>query len=146
MIELYPAKATEKKATRTLTLPFDIRKKCRLRAVLDDGEEVAVFTERGSILRHGMKLEEKDGAIVEVRAAFEKVSNAHTTESLLLTRAAYHLGNRHIPLQVGNGWLRYQHDHVLDEMVLQLGLEVQVENAPFEPESGAYSGGHHHNH
>jgi urease accessory protein len=61
---------------------------------------------------------------------------------MALTRAAYHLGNRHVPLQLGDGWLRYEHDHVLDAMVEQLGLEVRTEDATFEPEAGAY--GHAH--
>ena len=64
-----------------------------------------------------------------------------------LARAAYHLGNRHVALQVGSGWLRYLHDHVLDDMVRGLGFEVVVEEAPFEPEAGAYGGhGHSHSH
>jgi urease accessory protein len=61
----------------------------------------------------------------------------------------YHLGNRHVPLQIAATWVRYQHDHVLDDMVLGLGLEVEVEKAPFEPEAGAYQSaavGHHHSH
>ena len=62
----------------------------------------------------------------------------------LLARAAYHLGNRHVPLQIANGLLRYQHDHVLDEMLRGLNLDVQIEQAPFEPEPGAY--GSHHPH
>ena len=59
--------------------------------------------------------------------------------------ASYHLGNRHVPLQIAPGRLRYQHDHVLDDMVRGMGLEVTVEEAPFEPEPGAY-GGHHTSH
>ena len=59
--------------------------------------------------------------------------------------AAYHLGNRHVALQIGAGWLRYQHDYVLDDMVRGLGLSVEAEQAPFEPEAGAY-GSHSHDH
>jgi urease accessory protein len=61
-------------------------------------------------------------------------------------QAAYHLGNRHVALQIDANRLRYLHDHVLDAMLAQLGLTVLQEQAPFEPESGAYSGGHHHHH
>jgi urease accessory protein len=66
----------------------------------------------------------------------------------LFARACYHLGNRHVPLQVGHGWLRYQNDYVLDDMLRQLGLDVKHEQAPFEPENGAYGehGGHSHGH
>ena len=65
-----------------------------------------------------------------------------TDDPKALARAAYHLGNRHVPVQVGDGWLRYLADHVLDDMLRGLGLEPKSEQAPFEPESGAY--GHVH--
>jgi urease accessory protein len=71
------------------------------------------------------------------------VSIARTDDALLLARAAYHLGNRHVALQIGPGWLRYLHDRVLDGMVRELGLTVAGEQAPFEPEAGAYGGDHH---
>jgi urease accessory protein len=64
-----------------------------------------------------------------------------TADLRWLARAAYHLGNRHVALQIGEGWLRYKHDHVLDEMLHGLGLKVAVEQAPFEPEAGAYHSG-----
>ena len=65
---------------------------------------------------------------------------------MLIARACYHLGNRHVPLQITQYWVRYAHDHVLDAMIRDLGLLVDHEEAPFEPESGAYSGGGHHHH
>ena len=133
-------------AQATLILPFEQRQKSRLRTRLDSGEEVGLFLPRGTVLRHGDRLRATDERVVEVRAAPETVSTAHTTDSLLLARAAYHLGNRHVALQLGPGWLRYLHDHVLDGMVRELGLEVVCEQAPFEPEAGAYGGGHHHGH
>lgn len=130
----------------TLTLPFDYRQKSRLRGRLDNGVEVALNLPRGRILRDGDCLLAENGWVVRVRSAPEQVSTVHVSDAATLARAAYHLGNRHVPLQIGGGWLRYQHDHVLDEMVEGLGLDVQVENAPFEPEAGAYGGGHHHAH
>jgi urease accessory protein len=136
-------------AERKLVLPFGERAKSRLRAVLDNGEEAGLFLERGSILRHGDLLLADDGRVVEVRAAPEMVSTVHTDNGLLLARASYHLGNRHVALQIGPGWLRYCHDHVLDDMVRGLGLTVRVELAPFEPEGGAYvahSNSHTHAH
>jgi urease accessory protein len=60
-----------------------------------------------------------------------------------LARVAYHLGNRHVPVQVGEGFLRITEDHVLEEMVQKLGAKVSHLEAPFEPEAGAYAGGHH---
>ncbi len=130
----------------TLTLPFDLRCKSRLRTRLDSGEEVGLFLPRGTVLRHGDRLRATGGLVVEVRAAPETVSTARADAPLLLARAAYHLGNRHVALQLGPGWLRYPHDHVLDGMVRELGLTVTSEQAPFEPEAGAYGGGHHHGH
>lgn len=127
----------------TLTLPFEQRQKSRLRTRLDNGQEAGLFLPRGAVLRHGDRLRAANGLMVEVRAAPETVSTAHATDPLVLARAAYHLGNRHVALQLAPGWLRYLHDHVLDDMVRELGLEVVCEQAPFEPETGAYSSGHH---
>ncbi len=132
-----------------LTLPIEQRVRSRLRAKLDDGRDVGLFLPRGSLLRSGDFLGSDDGLVIEVVAAAETVSTIHCDDPTLLARAAYHLGNRHIPLQVEKGWLRYQHDHVLDDMLLQMGLALVVEQAPFEPEAGAYqqaAEGHHHSH
>jgi urease accessory protein len=133
-------------AERHLRLPFGERSKSRLRAVLDNGEEAGLFLERGSILRNGDQLLADDGRVIEVQAAPESVSTVHTDNPLLLARACYHLGNRHVPLQIGTGWLRYQHDHVLDDMLRGFGLEVRAEVAPFEPEGGAYVSHSAHSH
>ena len=83
-----------------------------------------------------------EGQQLLVLAAPEQVSTITSTQDLGLTRLAYHLGNRHVPLEITPSYLRYQHDHVLDEMVKGLGGTVTLEQAPFEPEDGAYS--HHH--
>jgi len=130
----------------SLTLPFDQRQKSRFRATLDDGQEVGVILPRGNVLREGDCLRTEQGDIVQVRAAQETVSTVHVDDPLMLARAAYHLGNRHVPLQITDRWLRFQHDHVLDDMVRQMGLEVICEQATFEPEAGAYGGGHGHHH
>lgn len=132
-----------------LSLPIDSRIKSRLKVELDDGREAGLFLPRGHILRGGEQLKSQCGLIIEVKAAPEQVSTVYCSDLHLLTRIAYHLGNRHVPLQVEFGWVRYQHDHVLDEMVEGLGAKVTTEQASFEPESGAYggrSGGHHHDH
>ncbi len=133
-------------AERKLVLPFGERSKSRARHVLDNGEEAGLFLERGSVLRHGDLLLADDGCVIEVEAATETVSTVHTGDALMLARASYHLGNRHVALQIGPGWLRYQHDHVLDDMLRGFGLAVKVEEAPFEPEGGAYVGAAHHAH
>ena len=133
----------------TLTLPLDKRIRSRLRVMLDDGTEAGVFLERGQVLRDGDLLTDQAGFVVQVRAAAEAVSEVRSDDPLLLARACYHLGNRHMPLQISDGLLRYQHDHVLDEMLRGLGLQPALVQAPFEPEPGAYGGsaqGHSHTH
>jgi urease accessory protein len=131
----------------TVTLARDLREKSRLKVTLDDGREAGLFFEKGTSFQDGDLIISDDGAIlVEIKAADETVSSVICDDLLQLARACYHLGNRHIPLQIDKGILRYQHDHVLDDMVRGFGLEVKVEQAPFEPESGAYSGGGHHHH
>jgi urease accessory protein len=133
-------------ADRKLVLPFGERSKSRLRAKLDNGEEAGLFLERGSVLRHGDLLLADDGRVIEVQAAPETVSTVHTDDALMLARASYHLGNRHVALQIGAGWLRYQHDHVLDDMLRGFGLDVVIEQTPFEPEGGAYVAASNHTH
>ena len=128
----------------SLELPFEDRQRARLKTVLDDGREVGLFLPRGDILRGGDLLKSEDGIIVRIAAAAESVSTTRCSDHHQLSRACYHLGNRHVALQIGHDWLRYLEDHVLDEMVIGLGLEIIHEQAPFEPESGAYSAHHHH--
>jgi urease accessory protein len=127
----------------TLTLPFQQRQKSRLRTRLDSGEDAGLFLPRGTVLRHGDRLRATNGLIVEVRAASESVSTAHTEDPVSLARVAYHLGNRHIALQIGAGWLRYAQDDVMDRLVKELGLNLITEAAPFEPEPGAYGSDDH---
>lgn len=129
----------------TLKLPFELRQKSRLKTTLLDGREVGLMLNRGELLRSGDCLCAEDGSIIRVEAAPETVSTVRHDDMLVLARACYHLGNRHVALQIGNGWIRYLHDHVLDDMVRGMGLEIIVEEAPFEPEGGAY-GGHAHSH
>jgi len=125
----------------TITLTLEQRLKRRLRVTLDDGREAGIFLERGKGLRDGELLVSAKGLVVRVRAAAERVSTVLSDDPQRLARACYHLGNRHVALQIEPGCLRYLHDHVLDEMVRGLGLKVCVEEAPFEPEPGAYTGG-----
>ncbi len=124
----------------TLTLPLERRIRSRQRVELDDGREAGLFLSRGEVLRDGDLLGDAGGLVVQVRAADEPVSEACCEDPLLLARACYHLGNRHVALQIDPGRLRYQHDHVLDDMVRGLGLNPVCIEAPFEPEPGAYGG------
>lgn len=129
-----------------VVVDFAARQKSRLRTQTTDGRELAWFIERGYVLREGDVLKCQDGTLVKVCCAIEQVSDVKHEQALLLMRAAYHLGNRHVPLQVEQGFVRYLRDHVLDEMVIGLGLSVTHDEAPFNPENGAYGGGHHHHH
>ena len=148
--ELLPPAETVAPGVPTATLTLDDRRRSRLRFLLDDGREAALFLPRGSVLRDGDVLRADDGELVLVRAAFETLSIALATDPHLLLRGAYHLGNRHVPVELGEGWLAYEHDHVLDDMVRGLGLLVESRRAPFEPETGAFrhdhGDGHAHAH
>lgn len=136
-------------AQATLTLPLEQRVKARLRVTLDDGREAGLFLDRGPILRDGDCIASEEGLVVEVRAAPEPVSVVRCDDPLRMARACYHLGNRHTPLQILPGEVRYLHDHVLDRMVAGLGLRADFAELPFEPEPGAYGEhgtGHAHGH
>jgi urease accessory protein len=143
VIEVHEVLREPLAAGEQLVLPFELRQKSRLRAMTAAGTELALLLPRGTVLRHGDRLRAANGLIIEVQAAAEAVTTARSDDAQLFARACYHLGNRHVPLQVGAGWLRYLADHVLDRMVTELGLTVVHEQAVFEPESGAY---HQHGH
>ena len=134
----------EREATETLTLDFDQRTKSRLRCKLASGEEVGLFLARGTILRGGSRLEARDGRIVRILSAPEALVEARCKDARELTRAAYHLGNRHVAVEVRLDALRIQRDHVLEAMLSGLGARLVPVDAPFEPEAGAYAPGHHH--
>jgi urease accessory protein len=136
-----------------LTLPYELREKSRLRATLNSGEEVAVFMQRGSVLRNGDLLRGDDGRVVRVWAAPEATCRVECRDAGTLLRCAFHLGNRHTQVQVAGTaeqpFMRIRQDIVLKEMLEGVGATVTSEDAPFEPESGAYGdagGGHAHGH
>ncbi len=126
-----------------LALPFEQRQKSRLRTQVEDGEEIGLFLERGTVLRGGEFLEADDGRVVRVVAADENLIEVRCADADALARCAYHLGNRHTPVEVGAGWLRLAADDVLAGMLRGLGATVTPMRAPFEPEAGAYAAGHH---
>lgn len=142
---------TTNPATDAIALAYDERKRSRLKVTLASGAEAGIFLERGDHLHGGDKLQAEDGsAVVEIIAAPEKLLEAQANDAFLFARAAYHLGNRHVPVQIipeaNGGRLRLQTDHVLADMLRGLGCTVSEVTAPFQPESGAYSGGGHHHH
>ena len=134
--------------TAILVLDYDQRQKCRMRVTTLCGMDIGVFLPRGESLLDQDILKTTDGRHIRVQAAPEKLSEVVCNDPWMLARAAYHLGNRHVPLQVLPGVLRYQTDYVLDDMIKQLGLSVMQVEAPFQPEKGAYHshGGHAHGH
>jgi urease accessory protein len=132
-----------------LVLPYDQRERCRQRARLASGEEVALFLVRGTVLRDGDLLTGEGGPtarVVRIVAAPEPVYLVRCQDATQLARCAFHLGNRHTRTEVGPGWLRIRVDPVLKEMLEGLGARVEEELAGFEPEAGAYGGGHGHHH
>jgi len=144
-VEKYAAQAVQNTpGIRRLLLPFEIRQKRRFRAILKDGSETAIFLPRGSSLADGDVLEADDGTLIRIVAAPEQVPYVTATSSHALVRAAYHLGNRHTPVELGNGFLKLENDSVIKEMLIRLGLQVQEAHLPFQPEAGAYGGGHRH--
>jgi urease accessory protein len=134
----------EGRAAARLVLPFELRQRSRLLAALDSGEEVGLLLPRGTVLRGGDRLQSSDGRLVEVVAAPEELSIVRSSDNRQLARAAYHLGNRHIAVQITADSIRYLKDHVLDDMLRGQGLQVSSEVLPFEPEAGAYSTSHGH--
>jgi urease accessory protein len=133
-VEKYAAREVQNTPDiRRLSLPFEIRQKRRFRAILEDGSEAAIFLPRAD-----------DGTLLRIVAAAEQVLYVTASSSHALTRAAYHLGNRHTPVELGDGFLKLENDSVIKEMLLRLGVQVQEAHLPFQPEAGAYGGGHRH--
>ena len=126
-----------------VTLPYETRQKSRLLSQTDGGAKIGIFLPRGQMLSHGLVLKGHDDYCVRVNAAAEPLSVVRTDNALQFSRACYHLGNRHIALQILPGELRFLADHVLDQMLVGLGLTVTHESLPFEPEQGAYHGHGH---
>ncbi len=128
----------------TLRLPFGLRQKSRQQAQFDSGEAVQLFLPHGTRLKDGDLLEITDGRVAIVKATPERVLVVTADTATGLARLAYHLGNRHTPVELGEGYLRLEYDSVLEEMLRRLGGKVEERLEPFEPEPGAYGGGHRH--
>jgi len=140
------------KRAGTIELDWDVRQKSRFDATDSQGRRLGVFLPRGTVVRGGDVLVAEDGSLVRVIAAPQPVLViTHCTEhgsSFDLMRAAYHLGNRHVPIELKPDHLKIEPDHVLADMLRAMHLIVREANEAFEPEGGAYaaSGGHHHGH
>jgi urease accessory protein len=137
--------ACGKPADSHVVLSHDQRDRGRLRAETSDGVEVRIFLERGAPLRVGEMLRTECGKHLVVEGAYENVATASCDDWTVFSRACYHLGNRHVKMQVGERWLRILPDHVLEDLLRKLGLTVTHESGIFVPEQGAYgNGGHQH--
>ncbi|MCC5883976.1 MAG: urease accessory protein UreE [Halomonas sp.] len=138
---LGPIEASQ--ATDTLTLPYELRIRGRLKATSDADHELGLFLDRGPVLRDGEGLRAESGEIVRIRAAIEPVVTARIEAGLPLARLAYHLGNRHVQLALGEdthgSYVRFPPDHVLEELAALLGATLERHEAPFDPEPGAYN-------
>ncbi|MEH6346061.1 MAG: urease accessory protein UreE [Bermanella sp.] len=151
---IYTQKLDEKASLKDLdmskceevALTFDDRKRGRLKFKTLSGIDAGIQIERGQVMRHNSILVSDNGDVLKVTAAPEVVSSAYIKDATLFARACYHLGNRHVSLQVGVGFLRFQKDYVLDDMLHGLGVHVVHEEAEFEPENGAYAKGSAHSH
>ena len=137
----------------TVELDWDVRQKSRFAATDSQGRQLAVFLPRGQAVRGGDVLVAEDGSLVRVLAAPQKVLRitacAAQGSPFDLMRAAYHLGNRHVPIELRPDHLKIEPDHVLADMLRAMHMAVEEAELPFEPEGGAYGGahgGHHHGH
>jgi urease accessory protein len=140
------------KRAATVELDWDVRQKSRFEATDSQGRQLGVFLPRGTLVRGGDVLVAEDGSMVRVLAAPQPVQViTHCPEhgtSFDLLRAAYHLGNRHVPIELKPDHLKIEPDHVLADLLRSMHLIVREENAAFEPEGGAYGAqpGHGHGH
>ena len=136
------------KRASQVALDWDLRSRSRFEATDSAGRRLGVFLPRGQVVRGGDVLVAEDGSLVRVAAAPQpvmvvRICSQHGTPFDLL-RAAYHLGNRHVPLELKPDHLKLEPDHVLADMLRHQHLIVTEANLPFEPESGAYGAGHGH--
>jgi len=144
------ATALRKRAS-TVELDWEVRQKSRFDTTDSAGRHLGVFLPRGTVVRGGDVLVAEDGSVIMVVAAPQPVlkithCSDHGTRFDLI-RAAYHLGNRHVPIELTPDHLKIEPDHVLADMLRAMHLQVQAVSEAFEPESGAYaSGGHSHDH
>jgi urease accessory protein len=131
-------------ASDRVRLTYEERTRGRLPVRLESGAEATLALPRGSTLRHGDRLLADDGRVVEVLAAAEPLLEVSAADAVTLARAAYHLGNRHVAVEVRDRGLRVARDAVLERMLRGLGLDPVAVDAPFDPEGGAYGQSHSH--
>lgn len=136
------AKWTPSDAEGSITLDHDHRHRRRIVLTTDQGEAVLLDLAEATQIRDGDGLRLEDGATLRVIAAPEPLLEIHAHDEGELLRIAYHLGNRHLAVQLLAERIRIRPDHVIQDMVERLGGHVEAIEAPFDPEGGAYGGGH----
>jgi urease accessory protein len=133
------------KRAYSVALDWDVRQKSRFDATDSQGRSLGVFLPRGTVTRGGDVLVAEDGSLIRVLAAAQTVLRiTHCPQHgspFDLTRAAYHLGNRHVPIELQTDHLKIEPDHVLADLLRQMHLIVKEVQEPFEPEGGAYGQG-----
>ncbi len=139
------------KRASTVELDWDVRQKSRFDVADSTGRNLGVFLTRGTLVRGGDVLVAEDGSLIRVVAAAQEVLRitacAQHGSAFDLTRAAYHLGNRHVPIELQPDHLKIEPDHVLADMLRAMHMTVLTVHETFEPEGGAYSShGHSHGH
>lgn len=130
----------EQEAAGTITLYFEERHRRRIRLVTDQGEEVLLDLPKAVAMADGDGLRLQDGRWLKVQAAAEPLIEVSHSDPEQLTRLAWHLGNRHLPTQIGRAVLRIRPDHVIEAMLEGLGANLVEVRTTFQPEGGAYSG------
>ena len=133
-------------AADTVAMDLDLRRRRRILLTTAAGAEILLDLARPANLRDNDGLVLEDGRVVRVVAAPEKLLEIHAHDEDALVRIAWHLGNRHLPVQLLPGKIRIREDHVIEDMIDQLGGHSLRVRAPFDPETGAYAGGHSHAH
>ena len=133
-------------AVDRVVLDFDRRSRRRIALLTEGGREVVVDLPHATVLADGDALRLDDGGLVAVVAADEALAEVTCPEPERLARIAWHLGNRHLPVQIVGQALRIRRDHVIEDLLRRLGAEVVPVTAPFDPEGGAYGAGQIHGH
>ena len=146
-----PAGSWSAEPSGTVLIDFDRRHRRRIQLTTETGQPLLLDLPQAARLRDGDALQLDDGRIVRVQARPEPLLEIHAPDTAALVRIAWHLGNRHLPVQLSGHALRIRADHVIADMVQGLGGHVHEINAPFDPEAGAYAAptheqGHQHSH